>query len=427
MDPLPEREFDLLLVGATGFVGRLTAADLAQHAPPGVRVGLAGRSPERLAEVREGLPEPARAWPVLRVDLGDDAAVRDLAERTRVVATTAGPYLQLGLPLVTACADAGTSYADLTGEAVFVRRSIDAAHERAERSGARIVHSCGFDSVPSDLGVGLAAERAAEDGEGPLVDAVLHVRSARGGVSGGTIDSLRQMIIEAQRDEEARAITGDPWALVDDSSGRSYWSDPVHRGPLGIAHESDAGWQVPFVMGGFNRQIVFRSNALGGWPYGREFAYREVVDAGHGLPGLLGATGIAVGGGALLAGLWFGPSRMLLDRLLPDPGQGPSEKTRQAGRFVIDVDARTTTGARYRTTIAVDLDPGYGATAVMLAESALSLALDELPSQAGVLTPMSALGGALAARLRTRGFTVLIERVLIERVSSERVTTEREE
>lgn len=416
MDSSTERDFDLILVGATGFVGRLTAADLAEHAPSGVRIALAGRSHERLRAARDELPATAQDWPLITTDLTDESATRELVEQTRVIITTAGPYLHLGLPLVTACADAGTHYADLTGEAIFVRRSIDAAHERAESNGARIVHSCGFDSVPSDLGVGLASERAAQDGEGELVEATLHVLTARGGISGGTIDSLRQMIIEAQRDEEAKTISGDPWALVDDPSGRTYGSKPPQGGSLGVARDEDGPWHAPFVMGGFNRQIVFRSNAVTGWPYGREFAYREVVDTGRGLPGLLAATGVSIGTAALLGGMWFGPTRAVLDRVLPDPGQGPSEKTRQSGRFLVEVRATTTTGARYRTRIGVGLDPGYDGTAVMLGESALALALDDdLPARAGVLTPMSALGSRLADRLRARGFTVSIERESTER------------
>lgn len=411
MNASAAREFDLILVGATGFVGRLTAADLAQHAPTDVRIALAGRSQERLLATRDELPRAAGDWPLITADCTDETATRELAAQTRVIVTTAGPYLRLGLPLVTACADAGTHYADLTGEAIFVRRSIDAAHERAEASGAKIVHSCGFDSIPSDLGVGLAAERAVEDGEGELVGATLHVRSARGGISGGTIDSMRQMIIEAQRDEETRAITGDPWALVDDSSGRSYGTKLSSGGPLGITRDDDGPWHVPFVMGPFNRQIVFRSNAVAGWPYGREFSYQEVVDTGRGLPGLLTGAGVSVGSAALLGGMWFGPTRAVLDKLLPDPGQGPSEKTRQAGRFLIEVEATTSTGARYRSRIGADLDPGYDGTAVMLGESALALALDDdLPARAGVLTPMTALGSRLAERLGARGFTVSTER-----------------
>ena len=174
--------------------------------------------------MRSALPGPGQAWPAIVVDVQDDAAAAELAARTRVVATTVGPYLRYGLPLVTACAAAGTHYADLTGETLFVRRSIDAVHEVAVASGARIVHSCGFDSVPSDLGVGLTAAQATADGAGELTSAVLHVTRLRGGISGGTIDSLRQQAIEASGDPTARRLTANPWALVDEVAGRAYGS-----------------------------------------------------------------------------------------------------------------------------------------------------------------------------------------------------------
>ncbi|HEU5483391.1 MAG TPA: saccharopine dehydrogenase NADP-binding domain-containing protein, partial [Microlunatus sp.] len=229
------RDLDLVLVGATGFVGRLTARHLAEHAPAGLRVGLAGRSADRLAAVRDSLPQRAADWPLIPVEALDDAAVAALAARACVVASTVGPYLRYGLPLVRACAEAGTHYADLTGETLFVRRSIDAAHRPAGDSGARIVHSCGFDSVPSDLGVGLTAAHAADAGRTELGSAVLHVRSLRGGISGGTIDSLRQQVIEAERIPELRRLLGEPQALVDDLTGTDYGSSgrrrPVARDP----------------------------------------------------------------------------------------------------------------------------------------------------------------------------------------------------
>jgi short subunit dehydrogenase-like uncharacterized protein len=313
-----------------------------------------------------------------------------------------GPYLRRGLPVVRACADTGTDYADLTGETLFVRRSIDAAHARARASGARIVHACGFDSVPSDLGVGLTAARAAADGAGTLTEAVLHVRSMRGGVSGGTVDSLRQQLIETAADPAARALVGRFDALVDEPGGRRPAGRvlPVRRDP------ATGRWQAPFVMGAFNRQIVQRSNQLSGYAYGEGFRYREVVDTGRGPGGVLGAAALAGGTAALVAGMGFRPTRALLDRLLPEPGSGPSERTLQRGRFTLEVVAGTTSGARYRTRIGADQDPGYHGTAVMLGEAGLTLVLDELPPTAGVLTPMVALGEALAVRLRRHDFVV---------------------
>jgi short subunit dehydrogenase-like uncharacterized protein len=397
------RSYDLVLLGATGFVGRLTAQHLARYAPPGVRVALAGRSRERLETVRAELGGRAAQWPLVVVDVAEAASVHDLTRSTRVLLTTVGPYLRRGLTVVKACADTGTDYADLTGETLFVRRSIDAAHAKAQASGARIVHACGFDSVPSDLGVGLTAARAAAEGAGTLTGTVLHVRSLRGGVSGGTVDSLRQQLIEIAADPEARALVGRSDALAEGPprhGGRSSRRRVVDRDP------STGVWQGPFLMGTFNRQIVERSNALTGGSYGSGFGYREVVDGGRGPRGAARAAVVAAGSAAFGAGMWFRPSRALLDRLLPAPGSGPSESTLERGRFTVEVVAGTTSGARYRTTVGAEKDPGYYGTAVMLGESGLALALDQLPAVAGVLTPMVALGEPLAVRLRRQDFVV---------------------
>ena len=340
----------------------------------------------------------------------DDEAAAELAARTRVVATTVGPYLRYGLPLVIACAAAGTHYADLTGETLFVRRSIDAAHQIAVASGARIVHSCGFDSVPSDLGVGLSAARATADGAGELTSAVLHVTRLRAGVSGGTIDSLRQQAIETADDPVARRLITNPWALVDEVAGRAYGSSGT-RASWPTRNDRTGSWQAPFVMGAYNGQIVHRSNALSGWPYGRELTYREVVDTGRGPRGAVTAAGIVVGAGALMRGMSIPVTRSLLDRVLPKPGQGPDERQRSRGAFRIEVRAETTSGARYCTTVGADLDPGYDGTAVMLGESALSLAGDSGLGPPGVDTPMVALGATLPQRLRDHDFTVSTERL----------------
>ena len=192
------RELDIVLFGATGFVGRLTAQHLAGEAAPGLRIALAGRSLTRLQDLARDLGPAAADWPLLAVDASDEDAVADLARRTRVVVTTVGPYLKYGVPLAAACAVAGTHYCDLTGEVLFVHRSIAANHDTARRTGARIVHACGFDSVPSDLGVFLTAEAARADGA-DLDRTHLVVRSLRGGISGGTIDTARTEADELKR------------------------------------------------------------------------------------------------------------------------------------------------------------------------------------------------------------------------------------
>lgn len=407
----PTRDLDLVVFGATGFVGRLLAEHLAEHAPDGVRIGLAGRSEERLTAVRSGLPARAAGWPLLVADAADPASLAALAGRARVVATTVGPYFRYGLPLVEACARAGTDYVDLTGEVLFVRRSIDEWHDVAAASGARIVHACGFDSIPSDLSVLLAAEQARADGEGELQDTVLHVLSLKGGISGGTIDSARAQIEAAAADPEVRRLVEDPYALSPDRAQEPDLGDERDR--LTVQRDPDLdAWTGPFVMASFNTRIVRRSNALQDWAYGRRFRYREVMGFGNGPLAPVLAAGMAAGLAAGMAGLAFGPTRAVLDHVLPSPGQGPSEATRRNGHFRMEVVARTTTGARYASTFAAQGDPGYAATVVMQAESALALVLDRdrLPEAAGVLTPATALGTVLVDRLRAAGCEISVRR-----------------
>jgi short subunit dehydrogenase-like uncharacterized protein len=405
------RDLDVVVFGATGFVGRLLAAHLAEHAPDGVRIGLAGRSEHKLTAVRAELPARARDWPLLVADAQDPVSLDRLAERSRVVATTVGPYARYGLPLVEACATAGTDYCDLTGEVLFVRQSIDRFHEVAVRTGARIVHSCGFDSVPSDLGVLMAAEQARADGAGELRDTVLHVVSVKGGISGGTIDSARAQLEAMSVDGALKELIADPYALSPDRSSEPELGDERDRLLPGRDPELDR-WVAPFVMAPFNTRIVRRSNALTGWSYGRRFRYREVMGVGSSPLSPVLATGMTAALAAGMAGMAFAPTRKVLDRVLPAPGEGPSEQARRNGRFRVEVVARTSTGARYVATVAATGDPGYAATAVMQGESALCLALDRdrLPAAAGVLTPATAMGALLAGRLRHRGFEISVRR-----------------
>lgn len=401
-----DQPLDIVVFGATGFVGRLTAEHLARSAPDGVRIGLGGRSLQKLMAVRDGLGPRAAHWELVVADTGDPASLESLCGRTRVVATTVGPYLKFGLPLVEACARTGTHYADLTGEVLFARRAADAHHETAVASGARIVTSCGFDSVPSDLGVLLVHQRARADDAGELEDTTLVVESLRGGISGGTLDSMRGVVDEIKRDSESRRIVLDPYAL---SPARDREPDLGERDAAGVRFDRELGtWIAPFVMAVYNTRVVRRSNALQDWAYGRRFRYSEVMATGRGplSPVLAGAT--AVGIGAFGLGMALPPTRLLLDRVLPEPGEGPSEKTRQNGRFRVRVHARTSSGARYDGIVAAQGDPGYAATAVMLGESALCLALDadRLPDAAGVLTPATGMGTALVDRLRAQGFTL---------------------
>jgi short subunit dehydrogenase-like uncharacterized protein len=265
--------------------------------------------------------------------------------------------------------------------------------------------------VPSDLAVLLLHEAVVRDGAGDLEDVTLQVVSMRGGFSGGTIDSLRAQFEAARADGSLRAVIADPYALSPDRAAEP--SLGSERDTVGIGYDRRAGvWTGPFMMAGYNTRIVRRSNALLGWAYGRRFRYREVMSYGRTPASPVLAGAVTVGLGAMTTGMSFRPTRMVLDRLLPAPGQGPSEPARRRGRFEMAVRARTSSGARYLARIAAQGDPGYAATSVMLGESALSLALDgeRLPPAAGILTPATAMGTALATRLRAAGFRLEVER-----------------
>lgn len=410
---MANRDLDLVLFGASGFVGALTARHLARHAPDGMRIALAGRHRGRLAAVRADLPAAAHDWPLFVADATDAESLRRLAERTRTIATTVGPYAARGLPLVDACARAGTDYVDLTGEVLFVRRSIDLYDDIARSHGARIVHSCGFDSVPSDLAVLNAADRARADGSGTLGETVL-MATLKGGFSGGTIASAMLQADEVRSDRSARRLAADPFAL---SSDRDSEPSGEHRDSFTVGYDGRRHtWVAPFVMASFNTRVVRRSNALLEHRYGESFRYREVMRTGDGLKGHLTAQGVraALAGG--FTALATPRARPLVSRMLPKPGEGPSPEQQAAGFFTMDVRAETTDGPAYRSVVSAQGDPGYAATAVMLGESALSLVVDRdalpsLPHDAagGVLTPAVALGDALSARLRAQGFTITAE------------------
>jgi short subunit dehydrogenase-like uncharacterized protein len=400
-----DRELDVVVHGASGFVGRLTAEYLAAHAPPGTRIGLSGRSESRLAAVRDELGDAAADWPLIVADSSDGPALAALAARTAVVATTVGPYRAYGLPLVEACAAAGTDYCDLAGEVLFMREAIDRYEAIAAGSGARIVHTCGFDSIPSDLGAFLLAEAARADGAGALTDTTMVVRSMRGGPSGGTLASMKGQLDDMRSDKSLARIVVDPYALSPDRAAEPDLGR--ERDLSGVERDDELGWLGPFVMASINTRVVRRSNALQDWAYGRSFRYREVMGFGDGLDAPVKAAAVAAGVVGLGAGLSFGPTRQLLDRVLPSPGDGPSEDTREKGSFKIVTRAKTSGGATYEATVAAKGDPGYKATAVMLGESALCLALDreQLPERAGMLTPATAMGHRLAERLRAAGQT----------------------
>lgn len=405
-----ERDFDLVLFGATGFVGRLVAQHLARYGPPGVRIALAGRSEDRLRGVAEGIGGAAPQWPVVFADITHAGSLNRLAARAHVVVSTVGPYAMRGLPLVGACAHHGTDYLDLTGELLFVRESIDCFHEAAAASGAKIVHACGFDSVPSDLAMHLAAAQARIDDAGDLRTARAVV-SMRGGFSGGTLASMIGQLDAIRHDESARSLVTDPYALSPDRAAEADGGVAEGSGHPVEYDQLHDRWVGPFVMASFNEPLVRRSNALTGWSYGRDLDYREFQAMGAGAQGHAMAHLLAAGP-ALAAGLLSTPpTRFLLNRLIPGPGAGPDAFQRANGFFRMRTHVVAADGSRYVATVGAARDPGYDATAIMIGQAGLALAQDRtlLPGRCGVLTPATAFGDALVDRLWDHGFTAEVE------------------
>ena len=376
-----------------------------------MRVGLAGRNQASLERVRASLGPAAERWPLLHADSSDDGSLTALARSTRVVITTAGPYRHRGLGLVAACCAEGTDYVDLTGEVLFMRESIDRYHDAATAAGVRIVHACGFDSIPSDLGTLLLHQAAQTDGAGTLETTTLMVAALRDSLSGGTFASIMGTVDDVTHDRASRRILGDPYALSPDRAEEPKLGNEsdLRR----VKRDSDLGvWIGPFLMASANSRVVRRSNALQGWAYGRGFRYSEVTKFGTGPLAPLRAAGMSAALGGLIAGLAAPPTKPILKRFLPKPGEGPSPAMQRDGFFRMELHTTTSQGMRYTAAVAAKGDPGYAATSVMLSESALALVLDRerLPRRSGVLTPATALGEPLVHRLRAAGHTYSVSR-----------------
>ena len=392
------KPIDVVVFGATGFTGRLVAEVLTARgaAGQGLAWAMAGRSASKLQAVRRAIGAPD-SLPLIEADATDPAALARLVAQARVVITTVGPYQRHGEALVKACAQAGTDYVDLCGEPVWMARMIPLLQAPAQASGARIVFSCGFDSLPFDLGVVFLQAEAQRRFGAPLARVHGRVRRMKGGASGGTVASLLATLDEIERDPAAGRTMADPFALT-----------PGFRGPTqadgdGAVYDDLAqSWTGPFFMAAINTKNVHRSNALRGHPWGTDFCYDERLLLGDGLAGrakaelLAGATRLQNG---LLA---FGASRRLLGRLvLPQPGQGPSPRQREAGSYDLLFIGQTADGRVLRATVHGDVDPGYGSTSKMIVEAALCLVqdIDRGHTAGGVWTAGAAMGLALLRRL----------------------------
>lgn len=395
------RPYDVLVWGASGFTGRLVVEYLLERYPPGghLRWAIGGRNQAKLRELLDTLPAGDPEPAIETGDSNDSDSMMRLARRSRVVLSTVGPYARFGSRLVEACAANGTHYCDLAGEPQWIRRMIDLHQETAESTGARIVPSCGFDSVPSDLGVWFLQQHVMSEYGKTCRHVSLLVRAMKGGASGGTAASLLNVLREASEDRSVARTVADPYCL--NPAGERNGADG--RDPHGVAFNSDAGaWTAPFVMAVINTRIVRRSNALLDYAYGRDFGYDEAILAGKGLRGWMRALAMSGATGALaVAGSNGFLRRNLLERLLPSPGQGPDREQRENGYFNMRLYGRLEDGRVVQATVTGDRDPGYGSTSRMLGESAVCLAQDELETGGGFWTPASAMGGQLLRRLQT--------------------------
>jgi short subunit dehydrogenase-like uncharacterized protein len=396
-----EKPYDVVVFGATGFTGRLVAEHLNRCYGVGgpVSWAVAGRSAGKLAALREDIGAPA-ALPLLRADAADAASLAAMAAQARVVVSTVGPYQRHGEPLVAACADAGTDYVDLCGEPGWMARMIGRYEAPARASGARIVFSCGFDSIPFDLGVVFLQDAAVQRFGRPLARVRGRVRVMKGGFSGGTVASLLATVEQMAREPRLARLMADPFALTPGFRG------PAQPDGAAAAYDDAArSWSGPFVMAAINTKNVHRTNALRGHPWGRDFVYDERLLTGDGAGGERRAKALARMSRLQDALLGWAPARELLRRfVLPRPGQGPSRQQRERGRYELLFIGDTAAGERLCATVRGDRDPGYGSTSKLVAESALCLAheVDHAMAGGGVWTPGAAMGLVLVRRLQAR-------------------------
>jgi short subunit dehydrogenase-like uncharacterized protein len=393
---------DLVVFGATSFVGRLLCRYLLDtfgaHGP--LKWAAAGRSKSKLEDLRASLGPKAARLPLLVADAADETSLRALCAAARVIVSTVGPYALHGEPLVKACAESGTDYCDLTGEVPWIGRMVRTHEAAAQRTGARIVHCCGFDSLPSDLGVHVLQQLAKTEFGAPCPRVKMRVKTVRGGLSGGTVASMLNIVKEAVKDAALRRELADPYSLC--PPGRA----PSVRQPEVRTPEFDrdfGAWIAPFVMSAVNTRIVHRTNALSGQAYGADFRYDEALLTGRGPLGGLAATAMTGGMAAFMVAGAIGPVRGALERfVLPKPGEGPSPAAQERGCFDIRFVGTAADGRQLRIKVTGDRDPGYGSTAKMLGQAAACLALDIGKDQppGGFWTPATIFGDLLVQRLQ---------------------------
>lgn len=377
-----EQQLDIIVFGATSFVGKLVCQYLLTHygvngdsegsVEEQIKWGIAGRSDTKLKALKNSLGAGAEGLPVVRADAASEADLRSLCEQCKVIVSTVGPYALYGSPLVKVCAETGTDYCDLTGEPQWIREMIRTHESAAKLSGARIVHSCGFDSIPSDMGTWFLQQHSIREHGEACVDVQMRVQASKGGVSGGTIASLLNLWKEEANDAELQAIMANSYSSCPDETARHSEQRSIKQA------EKDAntqGWVGPFPMAPINERMVLRSNAIA--PYHPDFRYNEAVITGPGVAGAFAAKALAraarVGTFALRFPKLIG---FLENKVLPKPGEGPTEKQQAEGSFDLRFFGTSSSGKKITAKVTGQGDPGYASTAKMLSQAAVSLALD---------------------------------------------------
>jgi short subunit dehydrogenase-like uncharacterized protein len=390
-------KFDIVVYGATGFTGQLVAEYLAEHyrGDRGLKWAMAGRSLDKLASVRAAIGAPADI-PLIVADAGDPASLKAMIDQTRSVISTVGPYLLYGSELLAACVTTGTDYFDLCGEPIWMRQMIDAHEATAKSTGARIVFSCGYDSLPFELGVFCAQEEAKKAFGAPASRVKGRVREMKGTFSGGTAASMRALFEAAANDHSLVALLRNPFALTPGFEGPK--QPPGNRPMLDPDLDS---WAAPFVMANINTRNVHRSNLLLGFPYGKDFVYDEMMLTGPGEKGEALARRITAANTSDKMGGSGGPK----------PGEGPSKEERENGLYDLLFVALAPDGRQARVAVRGDRDPGYGSTSKMIAESAICLLRDTPEVAGGIWTPGAAMGERLIKRLVDHaGLTFAVEK-----------------
>ena len=398
-----QRDYAVVLYGATSFVGQITAHYLAEFLSTNKDKGgntvtwaIAGRDEEKLNELQSKL---ASKVDIIIANSDDTASLDTMTEQTQVIISTVGPYLKYGEPLIKSCASNGTDYVDLTGEAIFIKDMMDKYQEAAKQSGARIVNSCGFDSIPSDLGVYFTQKQAEAKFDSACDVIHMRVKAAKGGLSGGTIASMATVFEEVGQDKSRRKQVANPYLLNDDKNAPNVRQSNVSKPEYDSEHKR---WLAPFVMASINTRIIHRSNQLLGYEYGRDFRYDEAMWMKDGIKGKLTSYALSAGLLGFATAMMITPSRELLSKhVLPKSGSGPSEEEQENGYFDIRLFGKTANQETIITKVTGDKDPGYGSTSRMLSQAALCLAQD-ISKEAvggGFWTPASAMGDKLLARL----------------------------